>query len=103
MKIKLLDKFKALGAGSIGVALLAVPFLVPEAIPALPLAIGGFLISAAYANHKLSGSSNNEFDPLKDNGIYNHGISKEDAIESMLSIRERALPRKDMAGNRISI
>lgn len=91
MKVKLFDKFKALGVAAVGTSLLAVPFIVPEAIPALPLALGGFLLSASYANKKLSGEQVEEINPEAEHAYSNQGISKEDAIESLLAMRRKAM------------
>lgn len=103
MKVKLFDKFKALGAGAVGIALLAVPFVVPEALPVLPLALGGFALAATYANKKLSGKEPTDCNPMEDSGFSNHGMTKEDAIESLLAMRRKAMAGLDVSQNKISI
>lgn len=90
MKSSLKDKFLAVGALAGGLALLAVPFVAPEAFPALPLAFAGFVGSASFANKKLGGKID-DIDPSEESGFNNHGITKEDAIESMLAIRTNAI------------
>lgn len=87
MKIKTIDKFKALGVTALGMTLVAAPFVFPEALPTIPLALGGFVLSAKYANEKLTGEKIETVDINQDHAFSNHGISKEDAIESMLAIR----------------
>lgn len=90
MKSSFKDKFLAVGAMAGGLALLAVPFIAPEALPALPIAFAGFVGSAAFANKKLGGKIES-IDPAEESAYSNHGITKEDAIESMLAIRSNAI------------